>query len=71
MDEDGRQLGHLGQVDVVLERRLRRELDDRFGNRGGVVAHPLELVGDMVERQEVAQVAGDRLLGGDRDRDQA
>ena len=71
VDEDGRQLGHLGQMDVVLERRLRRELDDRLGDRRGVVAHPLELVGHVVERQQVAQVAGDRLLGGDRHRDQA
>ena len=35
-----------------------------------MVAHPLELVGDVVERQQVAQVARDRLLGRDRDRDQ-
>ena len=36
-----------------------------------MVAHPLELVGDVVERQQVAQVACDRLLGRDRHRDQA
>jgi hypothetical protein len=34
-----------------------------------MVAHPLQLVGHVVERQQVAQVTGDRLLGGDRGRD--
>ena len=66
VDEDRRALGHLGQVDVSLERRLGRELDDRLGDRCGVVAHPLELVGHVVEGEEVAQVARDRLLGRDR-----
>ena len=32
----------------------------------GVVAHPLELVRHVVEREQEAQVAGDRLLGRDR-----
>ena len=35
-----------------------------------VIAHPLELVGDVIERQQVAQVAGDRLLRRDRHRDE-
>ena len=36
-----------------------------------MIADPLELVGDVVERQEVAQVARDGRLGRDRDGDQA
>ena len=35
-----------------------------------MIAHPLELVGDVVEGEQVAQVAGDRLLGRDGHRDQ-
>ena len=35
-----------------------------------MVAHPLELVADVVEGQEEAQVAGDRGLGRDRPGDQ-
>ena len=36
-----------------------------------MVAHALELVGHVVEGQQVAQVAGDRLLRRDRDADHA
>ena len=68
VDQDGRALGHLGQLHVAGERRLGRELDDLLRDRRGVVADPLELVGHMVERQQVAQVTCDRLLGGDRRR---
>ena len=35
-----------------------------------MVADPLELVGHVVEGQQVAQVAGDRLLGRDGDGDE-
>ena len=31
-----------------------------------MVAHPLQLVGDVVQREQEAQVAGDRRLGRDR-----
>ena len=34
-----------------------------------MIAHPLELVAHVVERQQEAQVTGDRLLGGDDRRD--
>ena len=43
---------------------------DRLGDRCGVVAHPFQLVRHVVQGEEVAQVARDRLLGRDRDRDQ-
>ena len=36
----------------------------------GVVAHALQLVRDVVERQQEAQVARHRLLGGDGRGDQ-
>ena len=36
-----------------------------------MVADPLELVGDVIEGQQVAQVPGDRLLRSDGHRDQA
>ncbi len=68
VDEDGRPLGHLGQVDVALERRLGRELEDLLGDRRGVVAHALQLVRHVVQGEQVAQVARDRLLGRDRRR---
>ena len=66
VDEHGRPLGHLGQVDIALERRFGRELDDLLRDRRRVVAHALELVGHVVQREQVAQVARDRVLGGDR-----
>ena len=34
-----------------------------------MIAHPLELVADVVEREQEAQVARDRLLGRDHGRD--
>ena len=37
----------------------------------GVVAHALEVVGDVVERDQEAQVAGHGLLPGDGLRDEA
>ena len=70
MDKDRRAFGHLGEADVVGERRLRGELDDLFRDRRGVVADPLQLVGHVIERQQVAQVTRDRLLGGDRHADE-
>ena len=44
MHEDGSPFGHLRQVDVLLERRLRRQLDDGLGDRRGVVTHAFELI---------------------------
>ena len=63
------ELAHARQVHVLLERRLRRELASLLGHRRRVVAHPLQLVRHVIEREQEAQVAGDRLLGGDRPRD--
>ena len=71
VDQDGCALGHLGEMHIPLERRVRGELDDGLGDRRGMVAHPLELIGHMVEGEQVTQVAGDRVLGGDRHRDEA
>ena len=62
---------HLGQMHVVSQRRIRRELARLLGDRCGMVAHPLEVVGDVVEREQEAQVARDRLLERDRPRDEA
>ena len=70
VDQNSRSLRHLRQVDVAFQRRLRGKLQDLLCQRCGVVAHALELVRHMVKREQVAQVAGDRLLGRDRDRDQ-
>jgi len=71
VDQDGCPLGHLGEMHIPLERWVRGELDDGLGDRRGMVAHPLELVGHVVEGEQVTQVAGDRVLGGDRHRDEA
>jgi hypothetical protein len=49
---------------------VRGQLARLLGDRRGVVAHPLELVGHVVEREQEAQVAGHRLLGGDGGGDQ-
>ena len=58
-------LAKLRQHHVVLERRVWRELACLFCHGCRVVAHPLELVAHVVQRQQVAQVAGDRVLGRD------
>ena len=61
----GDERGQAGQVHVALERREGRQLAGLLGDRRRVVAHPLELVGHVVEREQEAQVAGDRPLGRD------
>ena len=68
-EELGRQAPHLGQADVAVERRLGRELAGLLGDVRDRVADPLQLVADPVERQQEAQVAGDRRLGRDRQDD--
>ena len=70
VDQLRRELAHRGQVDVVLERRLRRELAGLLRDRRRVVADPLQLVGDVVEREQEPQVARDRALRRDGPRDQ-
>ena len=70
MDQGRRELAHRGQVDVLLERRLRGQLANLLGDGRGVVADPLELVRHVVERQQEPQVARDRGLRRDRARDQ-
>ena len=44
----------------------RSDATSLLGNRRGMVAHALELVGNMIEGEKVAKVAGDRSLHGDR-----
>ena len=51
---------------MALQRRHRGELTGPLGDVRDRVADPLQLGADPVEREEEAQVAGHRLLGGDR-----
>ena len=50
---------------------MRRELAALLRDGRRVVAHPLQLIGDMVEREQESQVTRDRALGGDRCGDHA
>ena len=61
---------HLGQLAVRLDVADGRQLARLLGHGRGVVAHPLQVVGHVVERQQEAQVAGNRLLGRDGARDE-
>jgi hypothetical protein len=68
--EDGteprsRQLRHGRHVQVALQLGKGRQAPRILRHVRRVVADPLELQRNVVERQEVAQVAGYRLLGGD------
>ena len=63
VDEHRDLLAEDGQVHVVAERGVRRELARLLRDGRRVVAHALELVADVVERQQVAQVARDRVSG--------
>src|SRR3954465_15441997 len=66
MDELGNALTEKRKLDGLPERRGRRELPGLLRDRAGVVPHSLELIPDVVEREEEAQVACDRRLRGDR-----
>ncbi len=68
-DERRHPLAQLRHPDVVLERRVGRQLACLLGDRARMVAHPLQLVRHVVQRQQVAQVARHRGLGRDRGRD--
>ena len=63
------QAPHLGDPDVLGKGRVRCHVPDSLGDVRDRVADPFELVGDVVERQEVSQVARDRRLGRDRAND--
>src|SRR4051794_6494221 len=71
VNQDRGTLGHLREMDVAVERRVWRQLDDGLGDRRRMVAHPLEFVRDVIEGQEVPQVARDRVLRRYRHRDLA
>ena len=64
-DQRRRQAGHLRELAVPPGGRIRGQLAGLLGDRCRVIAHPLQFVGHVIERQQEAQVAGDRLLGGD------
>ena len=51
----GGELGHGWQIHVFLERRVRRELARLLGDATRVIAHALEFVRDVVEREQEAR----------------